>query len=99
MKNDYVIKLKKSLTDLFRSRRVRRKGVEVLKQLDQSLYDQVLLELDQRISEKENQRNDKELEFWEELNKYGELNKLHGKIKEGGLPNDLECLLMEIIRV
>lgn len=94
-----MIKLKKSITNLFRNRKVRRKGVEVLKQLDQSIYDQVLLELEQSILEKENERNEKELELWSELNKYGELNKIHGKIKEGGLPNDLECLLMEIIRV
>ncbi|WP_431129628.1 hypothetical protein [Flagellimonas flava] len=74
-------------------------GNKVPEELGGVWYDEAVDEL-MRSFEKEKTTNQRlKNDLWQALNKSGSLNKLEGKIKSGQMPNDLECLLIEVVRI
>ncbi|MEM7485842.1 MAG: hypothetical protein AAF348_11600 [Bacteroidota bacterium] len=68
-----------------------------------SLWDESLAEareeLEAELNEEIELNKKLRYELRNELNKKGELNKLQGKLKSGSRPNDLECLLIDVVRI
>ena len=68
-------------------------------ELNVNWCDEAVQELIESIEKDKKVSNDLKNQLWEELNRSSSLNKLRGKMNSGEMPNDLECLLIDYIRV